>query len=926
MKNNIRLLILAACGTSPVLAQTPDSLSSAMISNETEYGRGILYSQKESSAAVSTTNPDDLKHKTSINPSNLLYGLIPGLQVLQNAGNAWDDGATLHVRGIGTSNSSAPLVLVDGFERPLDNLSSSDIESVTVLKDAVSTALYGIKGANGVILVKTKRGTDSTPEIGFSYQFNMGTPKDLPLFVNAYTHAHALNEGLTNDGSSPRYSNAELRAFRDGTYPDFYPNVDWTNEALRKHSFGDNVSFSARGGGEYVKYYTQLNYMDDRGILKPTDWNDGYSTQFKYSRMNIRTNLDIKLSHTTKAKLNMFGNFSEQNRPGQTADAIFEALYKVPSGAFPVKTSNGVYGGTTIYGNNPVAYIAGSGYVRTQGRVLYADLGIEQDLSFLTKGLSFGIKIGLDNYTTYMDNNTKSFGYESAIMDMASGSQRYTNLRNEGTLNFGNSVETSSNHFNLEARADYRKEWKGGHKLAATLLYAMDKNTAKDQNKSRAFMDIAAQAHYVYKDRYVIDFSLSGSAASVLEPGHQWGIFPATGAAWILSEESFLKRDWLDLLKIRASYGISGRADYDMNLYKHLYGSGGSYIFMNNPQSFAGLKETLLGVEGLTYEKSHKANAGIDFSAWRRLSISIDAFYDHRTDILTDASGTVSSILGISVPKQNNGIIDSYGTELSARWSDQIKDFTYHLGGTFSFTRNKIIRMNEQYRLYDYLKRTGNPVGQIFGYEVVGIYQNQEQIDSREVKQYLSEVRPGDLMFKDQNGDLRIDENDMVPLGYNETCPEIYYSFNLGMEYKGFGVYVLFQGATNYSKVLSVNSVYRPLVYNNTVSAHYYKNRWTPENPNARYPRLTYAGSANNYNNNSVWVADASFLKLRTLEMYYQIPTSILKKTKAIKSTRIFARAHDLFSLNGLEVMDPEAVEDGHPLMTQYTFGVNFSF
>lgn len=912
MKNKIKLLIVGTFCSSVAWAQVSDSIS-------------MSHAMKESTGAIAIATAEDLSHRTSINASNLLYGLLPGVQVLQNANNAWGDGASLLIRGMGTMSSRSPLILVDGFERSLNYLSGAEIASVIVLKDAASTALYGVKGANGVILVTTKRGETAAPEINFSYQFNMGTPRKLPQFVDGYTYAQALNEGLENDGSPRRYDGKELSAFQEGTYPDFYPNVDWVGEALRDHSYGNNVTFSARGGGEFVKYYTQLNYLDDRGILSPTDLTEGYSTQFKYSQLNVRTNLDIKVSNTTQVNMNMFANFSEHNRPGKTADDIFGALYQVPSGAFPLRTKNNIYGGTTTYGNNPIAFIGGTGHANSQGRVLFADLSLAQNLDFVTKGLSFGVKVGLDNYATYWDNNTKSFGYESAAMNIMTGEEVYTNLRNEGDLAFSSSVGSVTNHFNLEARTDYERSW-SKHKLTATLLYAMDKNTVKDRNKSTAFMNVVAQAHYVYNSRYLLDVSLSGSASSVLEPGNRWGIFPSVGAGWVLSEEDFLKRDWLNLLKMRASYGIAGRANYDMNLFNSVYGGGNSYFFKDNPTSQGGMKESRLGMSGFTYEKSHKANIGLDLITWNRLSVTADAYYDHRTDILVDASGTVSSVLGIAVPKQNSGVVNSYGVELSAKWNDRIGNLDYQLGAMLAYNKNEIAEMNEQYRPYDYLKRTGNPLGQLFGYEVEGIYQNQEQIDNREVKQYLSDVRPGDLMFKDQNNDKRIDGDDVVPLGYNSTCPELYYSFDLGAEYKGFGVYALFQGGGNFSKVLDVNSVYRPLVNNNTVSTHYYENRWTKDNPDAMYPRLTYAGSDNNYNTNSLWVADASFLKLRTLELYYELSSRTLRQVSPLKKVRLFARAHDLFSWDKIDIMDPEAIKAGHPLMTQYTFGVNLSF
>lgn len=931
MKNKVSFLLLSILASSATLfAQQSDVSVQTEAKKETkiEYGRGISYDMKESTTATAVATEEQLSHRSSINPSNLLYGLIPGLQVLQNAGYAWEDNATLLVRGMGTTNTKSPLILVDGFERSINHISSDEIESVTVLKDAASTALYGIKGANGVILVTTKRGTQSKPEINFSYQFKMGIPQRLPDFVDGYSYAQALNEGLRNDGMPQRYSAAELQAFKDQSHPDVYPNVDWLGESLRNRSYGDHITFSARGGGQYIQYYAQLNYIDDRGILKPTESNDGYSTQFKYSRLNIRTNLDIKLSETTQVKLNLFGNFNEQNRSSKTAANIFDALYQVPSGAFPVRTQNGIFGGTTQYANNPVAFISGTGYSRPQGRVMFADIDLNQRLDFITKDLSMNVKVALDNYGTYWGGETKNFAYQQAVHNWETGETSYNNLRNEGNLSYSSSVGTVSNHFNFETRLNYSHSWMNDkHKLHATLLYAMDKNKVKARNETTAFMDIVAQAHYVYNQRYLLDVALSGSASSVLNPDDRWGIFPSIGAGWVLSEEDFLKKDWLNLLKLRASYGISGRADYGANLYRGSFGGGNSYFFKApNPASQDGMKEARLGVPGLTYEKSHKANLGIDFMGWNRLSVTADVFYDHRTDILVDATGGTSTVLGIDVPQMNSGIVDNYGVELAARWFDKIGDFSYQVGGTFSYAKNEIVEMSEQYRPYDYLKRTGRSLGQKFGYEVIGIYQSQEEIDNREVKQYLGEVRPGDLMFKDQNGDNRIDSYDQIPLGYNSSCPEIYYSFDLGAEYKGFGFYALFQGAGHYSAVLDVKSVYRPLVSNNTISTHYYNNRWTENTPNAKYPRLTSTGSTNNYNSNSLWLADASFLKLRTLEVYYQVPEKLLKNVRILSGLKVFARGHDLFSWDKINIMDPESVGANHPTMAQFSFGANLSF
>lgn len=550
-----------------------------------------------------------------------------------------------------------------------------------------------------------------------------------------------------------------------------------------------------------------------------------------------------------------------------------------------------------------------------------------QDLSFITKGLSATARLGFDNEARYWERNQHKYATEQAIMGWDGKENSYKKLTEETALDFDSSIKDIVRRLTINAQVNYDRTWGTDHKLNAIVLYSMDKMMKRGQNAGRAFMDIVGHAHYTYKNRYLLDLSLAGSASSILDPGNRWGIFPSVGAGWLLSEENVFKADWLNILKLRASYGIAGRADYDVQLFRGSYSGGGSYYFGETPASIGGMKEFRLAVDGLTYEKSHKLNVGIDFMAWNRLSLSVDGYYDHRTDILVDGDGALSSILGIAAPDINSGIVNSYGVEIAANWNDKIGNVTYQLGGQFSFNRNEIKEMNEVYRPYNYLKRTGHSVSQYFGYEVEGIYQSWDDIENREVKQVLDEVRPGDLKFKDQNGDKVIDEYDQIALGYNNICPEIYYGFNLGAEYKGLGFTAIFQGVANYSQILDTRSIYRPLVNNNTVSQYYYDNRWTESNPNGKYPRLTYNGSKNNYNTNSLWVTDASYLKLRTLEVYYNLPQKWVNKLPGVNHIRLLARGHDLFSIDKMDgVVDPEMTGTGHPLMTQYTFGVNLRF
>lgn len=904
-------------------AQT-DSLHRSKDSYAIEYGRNVSFGLKESTTSTAFTTKEMLSHRKGINPRDGFYGLIPGFQVMQNQGTSWQTSAGLNVRGRSTLNSNTPLLLIDGFERDPGQLSVDEIESITVLKDAPSTALYGMRGANGVVLVKTKRGAMGKPVINFSYEFNMAKPFRTPKLVDGYTYAKALNEARINDGLTPRYNDDELSAFQNGSVPGMYPNVDWWGEALRDYSNGHNATFSVSGGSSFVKYFTQLNYLNDNGILKPVNDNDGYSTQFKFSNLNVRSNLDVRLGHNTDVQLNLFGAFSEHNRPGANIGDLFGALYNVPSGAFPIRNEKNIWAGTKDIGTNPIAMISGMGYARAQQRNLYADMNIVHRLDALLPGLSVGAHVGLDNMASYWDGNTRNYGYEQTEYNWTDKTFSYTNLRNEAALNFSHSVGSSRNHFYIGAFAQLNRSW-GDHAFKSTVQYSMDKLTAKGQNTSYAFIDAVGQVHYSYKQRYIADLSLSGSASSILAPGHRWGIFPSVGAAWVVSEENFMKDTAIDLLKLRASYGVAGAADFNNDLYIDMYGNGGSFFFGKTPKSDGGLKLTQVGMTDLTYEKSHKWNVGFDLRAFRHLAVTLDLFYDHRTDILVAANGKVSSIFGSPISKVNAGIVDNKGIETDIHWTDNDHDFKYSIGGTFSFTRNKIVEQNEEYRPYDYLYRTNGRIGQLFGYVVEGIYQNQDEIDNRGIKQTLSEVRPGDLKYKDLNGDKVIDAYDQTAIGYS-NFPDIYYSADLNLEYKGFGLFALFQGIANRSMLMNTPSVYFPLFNNRTVSNEYYNNRWTADNPMGKYPRLTSTGSSNNYATNSLWVQDASFFKLRTLELYYQFNARQLKPLRYVHGAKVYVRGYDLFSIDRLKVMDPENIGTGHPSMTRYAIGFNLTF
>ena len=890
------------------------------------YGQTVF--QNELGSSVSTVEADQLSKSSALNPENTLYGLLPGLAVLQNGGIAEGRSPDMFIRGRGTMNSANILVLVDGFERPLSSLSTAEIQSATVLKDAAALAEYGVRGANGVLLVTTKRGQNNALKVDVSYQYGVNQAFRLPEFYGATDYTNALNQALTNDGLPARYNTQDLAAFASGNSPYLHPNVNWKKEVLR--DFGTNSNFNATfiGGGERIKYFTSLNYQDENGLFNHTD-NNIFSTQQKYNRLNFRTNLDVDLTKNTRFSINVGGNIYNANRPGTAADNIFNALSTIPSAAFPVKTINNLWGGTNIYNNNPMALSTATGYATTHSRTVLFDINIKQNLNKIVKGLSGEIAVSYDNSATFWDGKTKNFQYQTTAIQRdgitgAINDTIYTNYGLETALNPYSQLGGQWCHANFWGKLNYYTSL-GQHTLNAMLLYQQDKKVDNGQYHTYLHQSMVGNAHYNYAQKYYASMSVSYSGTSVLPSNNRFGLFPAISASWLMNKESFLANsNAIKLLKLRASWGITGNDLMAPNLADQGYISSSGYFYTTNNTANGGYYEGQLATQQLTYEKSYKANFGIDANLWGKLNATLDAFYDKRNDILVATSGKISSVLGVSTPVKNLGVTENKGIEVAMNWKDQIGSLNYHFGGQLSFARNKIIEMAESYQPSEYLKRSGRSIGQVYGMQVTGFFKDQNDIASSP-KQLFSTVKPGDFKYKDQNADNVIDERDNVPIGYNTTSPEIYYSFNLGFDFKGFGIEALFQGTANQSVYLNTPSVFWPLKANTNIST-FSDNSWTPATSStATLPRLTTLDNDNNFRANSTWIENGSYLKLRTAEVYYELPEKSIKKFKLSKA-RIFVRGMDLFSIDKVKVMDPEELSTGYPTLTTCYLGINVAF
>ena len=895
-----------------------------------EQGNRISQTKKESTASTSIITADEIMKSSALNTSNALYGRGLGLTTLQNDGLEFNVNTTFNIRGMGSFYSTNPLVLVDGFERPLNSLTKEEIESITILKDAASLSLYGFRGSNGVLLVKTKAGVIGKTKIVVSYDQAFLQQRRKPQFADAQTYAKSINEALTNDGIAPRYNDNEIAAFKSGKFPDYYPNVNWMDEVLKDNAMSNIYNISINGGSKVVRYNTNINLQNHDSYIKPENIVSSFSSQNKYSKLNIRTNLDIQLSKTTNFSVKLLGLISESNRPGTQISDIMTRLYNTPAAAFPVKTSTNEWGGSDTWTNNPVAMIAARGYGKTNQRTLLADWTLTQDLSGLTKGLSAELSVGFDNSADYWESMSQTYRYQknTAQFDVAVDTLKNkvsTPVGTNSSPTYSSSLGGQWRNFGAFGKIQYERNWEN-IKLNSQLMFMHDQYIGNGQFSTQNRERINAYTHLGFFDKYFVDLSLTGQGTNRLEPGNNMGLFPSVSSAWVLSNESFLKNvKAIDFLKIRASYGVVGN-DYTTSneLFKQTYGTGGSYFFTDNYTSTAGMTELRLATTGLTYEKSHKTNVGIEGRFWNLIDFVAEGYYDRRTDILVSTSGTVSSILGATASMSNDGIIDNKGIEIGLNMNNEKGDFRYNVGAQFTYAKSIVVNRNEGFVPYDYLKQTGKAVNQLFGYEGIGYFKDAADIASSPV-QLLSTVVPGDIKFKDQNNDSKINEQDRVPLGYNTVTPEIYFSVNFNLEYKGLGVDANFQGVGNYSAVLNTTSMFWPLRNNTNISNYYYENRWTPDNQDALFPRLSTLQNDNNFNTNSVWLRDRSFVKLRTCELYYKFSEDLLAGT-FISKAKLYVRGMNLFSIDNLKIVDPEAYGTILPLSASVHLGVNLTF
>ena len=895
-----------------------------IIADTISVGYGIEVPSKTDSKSVTGVDSRAFEYSSSIDVTKSLYGKIAGLNVRQGSGSSADNYSSLQLHG------HQPLVLVDGFPRSLQDLTSVEIESAYILTDAASAALYGVRGGNGVLMVTTKRGKADSRDIKAQYSFGLSTPFRKPDFADAYTYASAVNQALAADGLPARYSPAELDAFRSGIYPYEYPDVDWWNETMNDFGTTHSLKLSFNGGSSRFRYFTSLDFYRDRSMLKENTEDDRYDTTPTDTRLSLRTNIDVDITGSTTLKAGISARLQELSGTVYGRNNMFTVLYRTPSAAFPVKTQDGTYGGNSVYADaNPVALLKDKGHIRNMYGVLLADMSLRQNLDVITKGLAAEVLVAFDNKGGMKETTSKSYRYlalNPAISEdgtLTTTPEYYS--EDSQTLGHGQSFESLSMNTDLQAKIAYDRIF-GKHNVDAAILYDMQSSVINGRNKSRKNQSVLGTATYSYAGRYILNAVVSYSGSSYLKKGERFHTYPAFSAAWVVSNERFMKNSpWLDLLKVCTSYGISGwDGDLSHELWRQSYGSGNGYVFGSNATSVAGGAEGRLPVVGLVPEKSEKMTLGIDFAAFgNRLGLTLDGYGERRSNVLVSGTTSVSGIIGIDVGQACEGEYLYEGLDATVRWYDTVGNFRYGIGASASYLNSKIINENQAYQEYDYLYTSGNRVGQRYGLEAIGFFESQLDINNS-IPQSFSTVRPGDVKYKDQNGDNVIDSKDVVRMS-GSTLPRFYFGFSLEFGYKGLEVLADFQGICGVTVNLLDSPLYRPLVDNGNISQTYLSNEipWTYENRSkATMPRLTTVANANNTQNSSLWYRDGSFLKLRNLVISYTFPKSLLK----IADMKIYLQGNNLFSLDNIKFADPELLGAAYPSVRTFTAGLKFNF
>lgn len=907
--------------------------------------------------AISEVNTKDLLVSPNASIANSLSGRITGVSTVQYSGKPGADDPLIFIRGLGSLSqaASSPLILVDGIERSFTQLDPNEIESISVLKDASSTAVFGVRGANGVIIVITRRGTTGVPEISISSSYGFQKPNGVPQFCDSYTHATLFNMSQLNDDplNVPLFSETAVEAFRTNSDPIIYPNTDFVDYILKPVAFQTQQNINISGGTEIVKYFVSLGYLKQNGLFKTFDTDT--RTNNSYDRYNFRTNLDLNATKTTKISLTTGGRTEAVNEPINTGSPFGYTMWRNVLFAQPFR-GIGIVDGKHII-SDPM-YIGGEsrdglgeyygrGFMLNNKYILNLDLELKQKLDFFVKGLSFRIKGSYNSIYNFNKVRNKTSPTYSALylhdIDPTAPDDKtvvYRKSGYDGVLGYSESSGKDRN-WHAETALSYDRNF-GDHHVTGLLLYNQSKYFYPSiyPDIPRGYVGLVGRMTYDYKYKYLLDVNLGYNGSENFAKGKRFGFFPAVSVGWVISEENFMKQNsFVDFLKFRASYGVVGN-DY-LGSHRFLYlpdsyranDSRYGYNFGTIiPENEIGASEGTLGNPEVSWEKSTKQNYGLNLKILNgKIELVADYFSEHRKDILSTRH-TSPGITAISLPAVNLGIVDNHGYEIEVKLRGEKNNFKYLIAPLLTFARNKIVYMDEVPQEWDYLYRTGHPVGQPFGLIFDGYWTEEDVAHYEDFPDASWIPKPGDLRYKDLNGDNVVNDFDTKATGFTEW-PEYVFGLTMNLNYKNFDLLMLWSGATNVSRIFQAqfNEPFGPTF---AFGLHKYmaEGYWTPERGNSAYfPRMTLDGVANNARRSDYWIKDASYVRLKNIELGYTINTNGFLKSSGIKKLRVYLQGYNLLTFHKLKrySIDPEGKPStyyDYPIVSIANIGVNVVF
>lgn len=923
--------------------------------------------RKYLTGSVASIGPRELRQSPVANVSNSLAGRLPGLITVQNSGEPGADGANLYIRGLSTTGNNSPIILVDGIQRSFGDVDPNEIADISILKDAGSTAIYGINGANGVILVTTRRGSLSKPRVSVTLQNGWQSPTRLPKYADAYDGLTMYREGLINDGLpvAIQYTDSVLNYYRDRSKPAYeyiYPNVDWVDAMLKPYSLMQQANINVTGGNEFARYFVSMGYLRQNGQYKYEDQIEDYNMQAVTNKYNFRSNIDLQISRDLSMELGLGAIVRDRNYPGANASDIFATIKSTPAWWYSIVNPDGSPAAFTSGPASPYSLLTQSGYQRNFETNLQSTAGFKWDMRYLLPGLSSRVRFSFDN-TNYR-NVSRPLSRRTFLYRLKPGviADTVTNLAASGTYqvieNGDNTLgynvgANGSRRSTLEAYLNYDRVI-GKHTIQAMALYTQssffDAIGGGSENAIRGLpfknQGVIGRVMYNYDNRYTLQVSAAYNGAENFPAGNRFGLFPAVSAGWDIAQEKFIEESetlgFIDQIKIRGSYGIAGSStlprDNDGNPVRFSYlsqwnpsASGYQFGVNRDGNSYGGVAEVRIPNLVLTWEKGYKTDIGLDLGLWRGgLNLTAEYFQERRENILVYSELIPASVGLANAPALNAATVNKHGFDVSVEHRKEFTKQGYAVRINYSYVKNKIAYYAQPaFTGREWQARAGTEIGSIYGYTAIGLFRDSADIAKSPSQSVFGNTRPGDIKYKDINGDGIINTVDAGYLSGKRNQPTSILGVSLSYHYAGLDVSVLFQGAYGGSLLVNGSGIF-PFSRFAGVLAEVKDNHWVPSNPdgNYKYPRLSSQDNTNNQANSTFWIYSSDYLRLKTVEIGYSIPKYWLTKI-GFNNVRVFVNGINLVTWDKLKIFDPEIANSGtgtYPQQRVINTGLNFSF